>query len=100
MLARSKARTSSAVFFDPTGRRRIALRATLVVVMCVAAALIALVLIGLRASARAPRTFVSLDASSPGSCRERERLPERAPSVSCPASLSQRIAGPGHGQRD
>jgi hypothetical protein len=59
MLVTSEAQTPTAVFFDPTGRRRRVFRTALLVIICAAVALTALVVIGLRAAPDAPRAIVS-----------------------------------------
>lgn len=50
--------THETVFVDPSGRRRRFFHAALPVIMCVLAALIALLVSGLSAGAYAPRTFL------------------------------------------
>ena len=51
-----------AVFFDPTGRRRRFVQATLLLVICVTVTLTALELIGLTARAPVPRVVVGTGA--------------------------------------
>jgi hypothetical protein len=61
---------AAAVFFDPTGRRRRAVHAAMLVVLCVAVILGTLVVIGFADGAHAPRIIVG-PVAHPGRATER-----------------------------
>jgi hypothetical protein len=66
VLVKTEADTPTAVFYDPTGRRRRALRVALLIALCAAVAITALVLVALTARSSVPRTLIGLAPTTSG----------------------------------
>ncbi|HMH91175.1 MAG TPA: hypothetical protein VK586_08835 [Streptosporangiaceae bacterium] len=91
MLVGSASDTPTAVFYDPTGRRRHLLLMLLIATVSVAVVALSLLIIGLTGGGHPPRTLLGRSPVTDGPSRARQgatgRSPAPYPSLSRPAIL-------------